>query len=393
MSYWDTTPTYDPEMAKAKYLKDKEKAEQRQKGTSALSTAKKVGDAVNAGSKTTGIFKPGVSLGNAAGVAGGLYGAYNMYKNWDSLDTTEGKLAYDDDKAAFSMGASGAAVGAGAVAAGAMAGASMGSAVPVLGTAIGAVLGAAYGFFADDLKTGKHKHQLRRDLGRENLQKVNFLDKEGRLTLPDGSVFEMGKDGGFRYSDNFRAYEVDHKDPLQGIVFGHALPIAEVAFKGDKKLISDFAGYFTRAAISNTKDLNVALDNLKSFSSKLNINPDTISKLTADQLSKGEIDQATAAAYVGGLSNIFSDNRNLNFSELFNDEKGDFSGDKKPQTLATNKARAENPKKEMRRQVRKVNPAPKPIVQAPVRPQIDSKSWGESYFAKEQQSLMGALLS
>lgn len=397
-SYWNDEVGLDKEtqeeIAKAEYLKDRQKQQERaedlQKAGSALSTGKKIYDASKP-IQNGGVFSPGLNWGNVAGIGAGLVSAYGAKQQWDSLDSTQGKLAYDENKGAFTMAANGAGLAAGGIAAGAYMGATYGSVVPIVGTVIGAALGAVAGKYLKKLKTGKHDHQLKRDLGREALQKANFLDGEGRFVLPDGSAFEMGKDGGFRYADSFRAYEVDHKDPLQGVVFGHALPIAQVAFKGDDKLISDFAGYFTRAAISNTKDLNSALDNLKNMAEKLNIKPDVVAKVSDEAVAASKIDQNTAAAYKGGIANVFSDNRNLNFASLF-DEGGDFSSeisDKK--TLATESDVKNKINKEVRVQVPKVKQAP--VKPRPIKPEtvstpsFDVSSWSDAYLKRRDSDL------
>lgn len=299
------------------------------------------------------------------GAAGGAYAAYN---NWKSLDGAAGKLNYNDKMSAASMAAAGAAIG---------------SVIPGVGTAIGAVIGGAYGFFADDLRTGKGKDQLKRDLVREGLEKKKFLDKDGRFTLKDGTTFEMGKDGGFKYADGMRAYEVDHKNPLQSVTFGHALPIAEMLTNGDPKLTSDFAGYLTRAAISNTTDLNSALDNVKDMAERLGVNQEGITNYTKSKVAEGTVTPEESAAYIGGIGNLFAPQRNLNFAGLNSDadKSRPVSGPARAQSQ-TKTDRIKNIKKA----VKVVRPVMAPITSPAVSAEEASKAWGNAYGEKEKQA-------
>jgi hypothetical protein len=264
-------------------------------GSSAYSAYAGSGATTAAGGANTAAATAAVgggTLATAAALGGAAYGAYGLYKQWDSLDSASGKLKYKEGNEA----AKGAAYGA-----------MVGSAIPVVGTALGAVIGGVYGASAKKLKTGKSDDQLRRDVGREKLEKMNFIDNKGKFVLKDGSTFEMGQDGGFRYDDGMRAFEVDHNDTLQSTVFGNVLPLAEMISGGDEKLKSDMAGYLTRASISNTKDLNAALGNAKDMAERLGITPQAVDKYTNEGVANQTITEQEALAYKGGFTRLFSD--------------------------------------------------------------------------------------
>jgi len=306
------------------------------------------------------------SVSGAIPIIGGALGAYTLWDMNNSLDGAAAKLAYNPATGAVKGAAAGAGVGT--------------MIMPGVGTAIGAVLGAAYGGFLKKLKTGKDKDQLRRDLIREQMVKGGFIDKEGKYTLANGTVFEMGKDGGFRYADGFHAYEVDHSDKLQGTVFGHALPIAEMITGSDDKLTSDFAGYLTRMALSNTSDLNAALSNLKDAAVKAGASPDKLVKYVMGKTADGVISKEEAAAYVGGVGNIFADNRNLTLIGDAPNSKPIQSGLDSSKTVASRVVR-----KAMPERVKQVHRAVSSVIQAPVIPSYEEERkkaadmWGHDY--------------
>jgi polyhydroxyalkanoate synthesis regulator phasin len=278
-------------------------------------------NSVQSGSQAAGQSLIGsTTTAGLLGQAAGLYGAYDAYNMYNDLEGAQAKLNFDPKMSALRGAADGAAIGT--------------AILPGVGTAIGAAAGAAFGGFLKKLKTGKDEDQLKRDLIREALESKGFLDKEGKYTLGDGTVFEMGKDGGFKYADGFHAYEVDHSDKLQGTVFGHALPIAEMMTGSDDKLTSDFAGYLTRMALADgSKDVNKALENLKTAATKLGVDPEKTSKYIVSMVEKGAITPEEATAYVGGIGNVFSEKRNLTLL-----------GDEATQTPATSSSSAQKAK-------------------------------------------------
>lgn len=175
---------------------------------------------------------------------------------------------------------------------GAASGAAIGSAIPGVGTGIGAVVGGLIGTASNFFGGAKHEDQYMRDDVRSSLKDAGILNSDFSLTLSDGSSFDMGKDGNFRYADGFRAYEVDHSDETQSKVFGTALPIAQMLTGGDEKLSSDYAGYLTRAAIqSGATTPEEGRAQLKGIMDNLGISQADIYKWSEKAVAEGLIEE------------------------------------------------------------------------------------------------------
>lgn len=349
------------------------------------------------GAKEAGkeIVKEGITQGTtsqlgslalgAGGVASIALGAKSFYDQYHSLDGAAGKLAFDKKQGALQGGIAGAGIAGGGIALGAAMGATYGSVIPVVGTAIGAVLGAAAGMYMNKLKSGKGTDQLKRDLVRESLVDTKFLDKEGKYTLSDGTIFEMGLDGGFKYADGFHAYEVDHKDPLQSTVFGHALPIAEMMAGSDDKLTSDFAGYLTRMALSGgATDANGALVNLKDAAIKLGIDSEKVAKYTTEMVAGGAITEQEAAAYIGGIGNVFNDKRNV--GAVPNDAAKESQKANVTGTSIANKVNRQKPKDRRKQTQEAVSNLGKQAQTALESSKAMSDAWGANYLAAQSQT-------
>jgi len=105
----------------------------------------------------------------------------------------------------------------------------------------------------------KGKDQKRRDGLRDNLEESGFafkgLDGSHRIELADGSLFNIGLDGGARITNDKgekrQVFDVDLSDPEARNVVGLVNPLATVVVGGDGKLRSDFAGYLTNASLSS----------------------------------------------------------------------------------------------------------------------------------------------
>lgn len=143
----------------------------------------------------------GANLGTALGLAGALYGGYNLV---DGIDSKAGRKA------------------------GAMSGATMGAGIgtmiaPGLGTALGAVIGAGLGALGGNLRSGKSKEQqLRDDQRKEFLHSMGREKQAGDFTvgLADGSKYDFGLDGGAKYKgvqgNTLNPYDLDLQNPLAG---------------------------------------------------------------------------------------------------------------------------------------------------------------------------------
>lgn len=225
------------------------------------------------GSQTAGTI--GSGLGTAIPVAGGLYSGYNLAQN-----------LMDDKKDPMGGALSGAGLGASLAALGLL-----GPVGPLAALALGAAGGGALGMIG----SGKDKDQIARDQVRKALKEAGVVDDQWNLTLADGSKFDIGADG------SIQNYNVDFGKEGVGDIVAATNPLAAIVTGGNPKLKSDFAGYFTNAAMSagdsieNIKKLyaDAGLDHAKAYKSIQEM-------VAAEKLSKEEGD-----AYLNGLDQLF----------------------------------------------------------------------------------------
>ena len=222
------------------------------------------------------------TLGSAAsfaGIAGGILGAMQIGMNWGKSSPTAGA-------------SSGLAVGA-----------TVGTMIcPGLGTAIGAGIGAIAGGLFGCITAGKHKDQKVRDSVRSSLVDIGILNSDYQLQLADGSLYDMGKDGGPRAEfGGRRPYEVDFSNPLAHYAVGWMNPIIALLAPGNTKIATDFTGYFANAAMSNAKDLNDVRRNIDSFLGRFGLSNEKLAQGIIELAKGGYIDQGTAQGWIGGI--------------------------------------------------------------------------------------------
>ncbi len=225
------------------------------------------------------------TVGGALGFAGAAYSAYGLISNFGKSDPVTGALQ------------------------GAATGAYIGSVVPGIGTLIGGAIGAVAGGILGCIKTGKHKDQIARDNVRDFLQERGILNADYQLQLADGSMYDIGKDGGFTLFNTDgttrHGYDVDFKNPLAGQVVGWIQPLASLLTGGNKKLKDDFTGYFTNAALSNATDLESARANVLKLYQQSQATPEIMVQGMTALTQNGGISQQELPAYVGGLQDLF----------------------------------------------------------------------------------------
>ena len=138
---------------------------------------------------TGGASSLGSTLGSAATIAGGALGAYGLY------DTIEGsrKKAQRGGDLAMTAGQ------------GALSGAAIGSAVPIVGTGLGALIGGGIGLASGYFGSDKDIYQSigRDEVIRDKWQDRGLIDDQYMMNGVD-----LGKDGGFRFDDGRKIYEV-----------------------------------------------------------------------------------------------------------------------------------------------------------------------------------------
>lgn len=173
-----------------------------------------------------------------------------------------------------------------------------------LGVIIGGVASLASQFF----HTGKHKDQIARDQLRAGLQAVGLIDRNFKLQLADGSGYDIGLDGGYRYPNidgtMRRAYEVDFSNPLAAEVINLVHPLSVLITGNDRKLRDDLTGYLVNAALSNAKDLEGARVNVQAFYAKLGMQPDAIAQGLAQLTQAGRVSSADYQVFLGGLEKV-----------------------------------------------------------------------------------------
>jgi hypothetical protein len=249
------------------------------------------GEATNIAAKAAAGEAGGVSAlstsASALGMVSTAFSVYSLIKDWGKSSPQSG---------AIHGAATGAYIGT--------------QIMPGLGTAIGAGIGAIAGGLIGAIKTGKHKDQVARDKVRELLLKAGVVDKSYSLQLADGSLYDIGKDGGFKLVNadgtKRRAYEVDFTNKLVPQVIGWAQPLAAVLCGGDPKLTTDFTGYFVNAATSNAADLDSAKKNVLAIAAQLGFSEEQMASGLADLHSAGRLNDGQLAAYANGYLTLIS---------------------------------------------------------------------------------------
>jgi hypothetical protein len=228
----------------------------------------------------TGTFPAAAGrVGTAANVAGGILGIMDLAINWGRSSPAAG---------ASSGMAVGAAIGT--------------LCAPGIGTAIGIGVGTLVGGLFGCISAGKHRDQKVRDSVRELLVQGGILNPEYQLQLADGSLYDMGKDGGPRPEfGGRRPYEIDYSNPLAQYAIGWMDPIVALFAQGNTKIQTDFVGYFTNAILSNAKDLNDVRANVDLFLSKFGLTNDQLANAVGQMANAGMIDQTTAQGWIGGI--------------------------------------------------------------------------------------------
>jgi hypothetical protein len=176
---------------------------------------------------------------------------------------------------------------------------------PGFGTAIGAAIGTIAGGLIGAITAGKHKDQRARDQVREALVQNGILDSNYHLQLADGNTYNMGLDGGPKAEfGGRRPFEVDFSNPMAKYAVSWMNPLIEVLAQGNKKLQTDFVGYFANAAMSNAKTLQDVAKNVNSFMQRFGVTPEALAQTVIQAAQNGQLDSNVAAAYVNGLQQL-----------------------------------------------------------------------------------------
>lgn len=218
-------------------------------------------------------------IGTAAQVTGGILGVLDLAMNWGRSSPAAGA-------------SSGMAIGA-----------SIGTLIaPGIGTAIGIGAGALVGGLFGCITAGKHKDQKVRDSVRDVLVQGGILNADYQLQLADGSLYDMGKDGGPREEfGGRRPYEIDYSNPLAQYAIAWMDPIIALLAPGNTKIHTDFVGYFTNAILSSAKDINDVRKNVDLTLSRFGLTNETLANGVIQLASAGAINQNTARGWIGSM--------------------------------------------------------------------------------------------
>jgi hypothetical protein len=264
-------------------------------------------------------YKHGDKVGAGVGVAAGaadLYapgagsvigGAYTTYQGWGSGDTKNGVMGGAMMMAGMAM---------------------MG--MPLIGAAL-----MATAVISNSIKTGKHKDQNARDAIREGWQEQGFLvDKEYNVTLADGSLANIGVDGGggrheatnkelLTDQENrdrpLNAYDVDYTNDLDYAASMGGMALTRLLFGAKAKNIDDIGGQLGNAALGNIgfnkemtqENFNTMQANMRGFYAKAGIgSKEDLYQLTNAAFAEGRLSEADYMAAQQTAEMMFGDGDN-----------------------------------------------------------------------------------
>lgn len=217
---------------------------------------------------------------------------------------------------------------------------------------------------------GKNEDQQSRDKVRGGLKERGFLDPNNNLVLADGSLFDIGKDGGEP------RYNVDFGNAQSGNAVGWSNPLAAIVTGGDKKLTNDFAGYFANGAMSNAKDDASVMKNARAMYERAGFKDANSAYAAVDDLAKrGVISAEDQAAYRYGIATVFGVAKGGAQAKSGGGNSGNSGGGKN----SSGSPRPKNPK------------SPAPPISAPLPPPTTDQSIADAYrkVFEENQGVTG----
>lgn len=181
-------------------------------------------------------------------------------------------------------------------------GTAVGAAIPTAGASLlyNPLFASGQGIFG----SSKGREQQARDQVRKGLQSSGILDKDYMLTLADNQTkFDVGKDAGAKLTnaagEQRHQFDVDFGDKRASEVVGALNPLAAIISEGDEKLTSDFAGYFTNAALTSGDPE----ENARAFYKQGGYDRDKAYQAVLDLGDK--IDPGRRDAYLAGIDKLF----------------------------------------------------------------------------------------
>lgn len=298
---------------------------------------------------------PGLSVGQALGLFQAGYNTYSLVKHWDQLNDIQrvvggagtvasiAEVARGFDllgagtagtvasvagpvtgAASFYFGAQGlrdswGQGGKKGLVNGALNGSAM--AVGLIGMFGGAAAPVAAGVFATSVigsvvKTGKEENQVMRDNVRKQFKKIGLVDNKFKVTLPDGSVGDLGIDGkgGRRLAKDpaklvenrkLYAYDIDYTNDLDYLSGMAGIALARLGSGGQGKNIDQIGGQLGNLALGKvgfgkelTRDnFDAVMQNHRGLYAKAGINSKQDAyALTEIMYQEGRINETQAIA-------------------------------------------------------------------------------------------------
>lgn len=141
--------------------------------------------------------------------------------------------------------------------------------------------------------SSKNTDQIMRDRIRAQLKEAGVVGENYLVQNPDGSTFDIGKDGGEPQ------YQLNVKNPMAGELVTMVAPLAMVITGGNKKLSSDFTGYLVNAALSGAgaEDFDIARRNISALYEKAGVTADTMGKVLLALQEKGDVSEQEYQMY------------------------------------------------------------------------------------------------
>lgn len=226
--------------------------------------------AIPSGLESTSSISTTSTLANVAGVASIAAGAYSLYKGWGT----------GGEKGALNGGLGGTAIAAGLY--------TLGATNPFL---LGGVVAASA--LTGLIKTGKHEDQVKRDSVRSFFKNAGLADDKWQFTLPDGSVADMGIDGGgglhtYRHSDkkvksdpdrDLYAYDIDYTNDLDFFAGMGGIALSRIATGQDSQEVKQIGSQLGNLALGKTgynadltpENFTSVMQNLRAMYAKMGI--------------------------------------------------------------------------------------------------------------------------
>lgn len=253
--------------------------------------------AAAAGSQTAAGFVPGLNVAT---------GAYTIAKGWGMGGT---------------QGAINGAIGGSALAGGLMA-------LDVVGGPVGAAI-IAGAIVSNAVQVGKSGDQKDRDMVRSRFKDLGLSDKDGKITLSDGSIASIGIDGhgnirdakdsskltGDRKGSKLNAWDIDYTNDLDYTAGMGGVTLSRLLNGGAGKAVDQVGGNIGNAAIANIgygkemtqENFNKYAQNMRGIYAKAGITDKNVGFALANKaFAEGRINESELVASHQAMNMIYN---------------------------------------------------------------------------------------